>query len=315
MNRIVKLFDYIFILRPTLFFPVWTVYAAGYFAFHKFSNTGQNGTATTLDGAALGLLGLLTLLMGSGYILNQICDVETDRRNNKLFLIANGLVSSRAAWMEMILLGAFTLVAGFFYGMEIGTLLATIFLLTGIFYNVAPFAWKGRPLLGLLANALGALLIFTAGWWSLQIDWRLPIQHAIPYMLAVGAVYLYTTLLDLDGDTEAQKMTFGVRYGLRTTAIAGCTLEVGALASAWWLKDLVIFYPALIAAPFFLWAALKPCLAKVSRAIKLPILFLALAICFKAWQYFFLLAFVFYLSRWYYRRRFGLNYPSLATKS
>ncbi len=314
MNRIVKLFDYIFILRPTLFFPVWTVYAAGYFAFHNFSGDGQNGTAPALDGAALSLLGVLTLLMGSGYILNQLCDVETDRRNHKLFLIADGHVSSRAAWTEMIVLGAFTLGAGFFYGMEIGVLLATIFLLTGVFYNVAPFQWKGRPLMGVVANALGALLIFTAGWWSLQIDWHLPVQHAIPYMLAVAAVYLYTTLLDLDGDAEMQKMTFGVRYGLRTTAIAGCGLELGALASAWWLNDFVIFYPALIAAPFFLWAAVKPCLAKVSRAIKLPILFLALAICFKVWQFFLLLAFVFFLSRWYYRRRFGLNYPSLAAE-
>jgi 1,4-dihydroxy-2-naphthoate octaprenyltransferase len=314
MNRIVKLCDYIFVLRPTLFFPVWTVYAAGYLAFHKFSGAGLNGTAPTLDQTALSLLGVLTLLMGSGYILNQLCDVETDRRNHKLFLIADHHLSPLAAWSEMILLSAFTLVAGFYYGTAIGVLLAIIFLLTGIFYNVAPFAWKGRPLLGLMANALGALLIFTAGWWSQKIEWHLPVQHALPYMFAVAAVYLYTTLLDLDGDAGTQKMTFGVRYGFAVTSLAGCTLELGALISAWWLKDFVIFYPALIAAPFFVWAAIKQRLNEVSRAIKLPILFLALAICVKVWQYLFLLAFVFYFSKWYYRRRFGLNYPSLAAK-
>jgi hypothetical protein len=133
-------------------------------------------------------------------------------------------------------------------------------------------------------------------------------------MFAVAAVYLYTTLLDLDGDAGTQKMTFGVRYGFAVTSLAGCTLELGALISAWWLKDFVIFYPALIAAPFFVWAAIKQRLNEVSRAIKLPILFLALAICVKVWQYLFLLAFVFYFSKWYYRRRFGLNYPSLAAK-
>jgi len=314
MNRIVKLCDYIFVLRPTLFFPVWTVYAAGYLAFHKFSAAGINAAAPALDQTALSLLGILTLLMGSGYILNQLCDVETDRRNHKLFLIADRHLSPLAAWTEMILLCGFTLVAGFFYGTAIGVLLAIIFLLTGIFYNVAPFAWKGRPLLGLISNALGALLIFTAGWWSQQIEWQLPVRHALPYMFAVAAVYLYTTLLDLDGDAGAEKMTFGVRYGFSATTIAGCMLELGALISAWWLKDFVIFFPALIAAPFFIRAAVKQRLGDVSRAIKLPIVFLAVAICLHVWQYFLLLAFVFYFSKWYYRRRFGLNYPSLAAK-
>jgi 1,4-dihydroxy-2-naphthoate octaprenyltransferase len=166
----------------------------------------------------------------------------------------------------------------------------------------------------LIANALGALLIFTAGWWSQGIEWQLPLQHALPYMFAVSAVYLYTTLLDLDGDRESEKMTFGVRYGFAATSIVGCMLELGALAAAWWLEDFIIFYPALIAAPFFIWAAVKQRLAEVSRAIKLPIVILALAICLKIWQYFFLLGVVFYFSRWYYRRRFGLNYPNFAAK-
>jgi 4-hydroxybenzoate polyprenyltransferase len=314
MNRIVKFFDYIFVLRPTLFSPVWTVYAAGYFAFHRFSGSGQNGAAPGLDSTALSLLLVLTLLMGGVFILNQLCDVATDARNHKLFLIAHRHISPRAAWAEMILLCTIAVGVAFFYGAEWGGLFVAIFLLTGILYSVAPFQWKDRPLPGLLANALGALLIFTAGWWSVQIEWQLPVQHALPYMLAVAAVYLYTTLLDVDGDASTQKMTFGVRYGRRATVIAGCVLELGALVSAWWLKDPVILYPALGAAPFFLWAAISQRLADVSRAIKFPIVFLALAICIKVWQYFLLLAFVFFFSRWYYRRRFGLKYPSLAAE-
>lgn len=314
MNRMVKLFDYFFVLRPTLFFPVWTVYAAGYLAYYKFSAAVSDRAAPTLEATALSLLGILTLLMGSGYILNQLCDIETDRRNRKLFLIADRHISPLAAWTETVALGAFAVVASFFYGKLISALLVTIFLLTGIFYNVAPFAWKGRPLLGLFANALGAQLIFMAGWWSQSIEWHLPWQHALPYMFAVAAVYLYTTLLDLEGDAGTEKKTFGVHYGFAATAIAGCGLELGALIAAWWLQDFVIFYPALIAAPFFVLAAIKQRLIEVSRAIKLPIVFLALAICLKIWPYFFLLAFVFYFSRWYYRRRFGLTYPNLAAK-
>lgn len=313
-DRIVKLFDYVFVLRPTLFFPVWTVYAAGYFAFHRFSFAGNNGAAPILNTTALSLMGWLTLLTGGAFILNQLCDVATDARNHKLFLIAHRHISPRAAWLEMILLSGMAVASAFFYGAELGGLFIAIFLLTGILYSAAPFQWKDRPLLGLLANALGALLIFAAGWWSVQIEWQLPLQHALPYMLAVAAVYLYTTLLDVDGDADAQKMTFGVRYGRRATVIAGCAVELGALAAAWWLEDPIILYPALGAAPFFCWAAINQRLTDVSRAIKFPILFLALAICVKAWPYFFLLALVFYLSRWYYRRRFGLKYPSLAAE-
>jgi len=314
MNRIVKFFDYFFILRPALFFPVWTVYAAGYLAYHKFSPAGLNRPAPTLEATALSLLGILTLLMGSGYILNQLCDIETDRRNHKLFLIADRHISPFAAWTETVTLGAFAVVASFFYGKLIGALLVAIFLLTGIFYNVAPFAWKGRPLLGLFSNALGAQLIFTAGWWSQGIEWQLPLQHALPYMFAVAAVYLYTTLLDLEGDAGTEKKTFGVHYGFPATAIAGCGLELSALISAYGLKDWIIFYPALMAAPFFILAAIKQRLVDVSRAIKLPIVFLALAVGLKIWPYFFLLGFVFYFSRWYYRRRFGLSYPNFAAK-
>ncbi|MDZ7343681.1 MAG: UbiA family prenyltransferase [candidate division KSB1 bacterium] len=313
-DRIVKLFDYVFVLRPTLFFPVWTVYAAGYFAAQHFSLAGKNGAAATHDGTALHVMGFLSLLMGGVFILNQLCDVATDLRNHKLFLIAHRHISPRAAWFEMMLLSGMAVAAAFFYRVELGGLFVAIFLLTGMLYSVSPFQWKDRPLWGLLANAAGALLIFIAGWWSVQIEWQLPIRHALPYILAVAAVYLYTTLLDVDGDASTQKMTFGVRYGLRATAITGCLLELGALISAWWLEDPVILYPALAAAPFFCWAAIKQRLADVSRAIKFPILFLALAICVKVWPYFFLLLLVFSFSRWYYRRRFGLKYPSLAAE-
>jgi hypothetical protein len=88
-------------------------------------------------------------------------------------------------------------------------------------------------------------------------------------------------------------------------------LEVAAAASAYSLDDPVIFYPALVSAPFFLLAAIRQRHGDVARAIKLPILFLALAICFEVWQYLLVLAFVFFFSKWYYRRRFGLSYPSL----
>ena len=311
MNRIVKVFDYVFVLRPTLFFPVWTVYAAGYFAYHRFAPVGMNGATRGMAWDSIALLGCLTLLMGSAYILNQICDRETDARNHKLFLIAQQHVSLPVAWGEMIALAALGLCAAYWHSAEMAALFAVIFLFTGIFYSVAPFQWKDHPFLGLLANAGGAVLIFTAGWWSVETETVRALRHALPYALAVAAVYLYTTLLDVEGDAETNKRTFGVKYGWRATIFAGAALEWLAAMAAVWVEDPVILYPALIAAPFFLRATLKQRRGDVARAIKLPILFLALAICWKVWQYVLVLAFVFFFSKWYYLRRFGLKYPSL----
>lgn len=311
IKKIVKLLDYVFVLRPTLFFPVWTVYAAGYFAFHRFAPGGMNGATTGMAGESLTLLLSLSLLMGAAFILNQLCDIATDAQNHKLFLIAHRHISPNAARLQTILLSGAGLLIAFYYSHDIGLLFLAIFLLTGILYSVAPFQWKDRPFLGLLSNAGGALLIFSAGWWSVETGLGMPVRHALPYMLAVGAVYLYTTLLDLDGDARTQKLTFGVKYGWRPTIIAGCACEIAATGIAFYVNDPVIFYPALLSVPFFLLAAVKQTRNDVSRAIKLPILFLALAICLKVWQYVLVLAFVFYFSKWYYRERFGLKYPSL----
>lgn len=307
----VKLFDYVFVLRPTLFLPVWTVYAAGYFAYHRFAPAGANGATEGMAWKSIWLLGFLTLLMGSAYILNQICDRETDARNRKLFLIAHQHIPLPAAWGEMIVLAAVGMLAACWHGREIAVLFGIIFLCTGIFYSVAPFQWKDHPFLGLLANAGGAVLIFTAGWWSVETDSLLAVRHALPYALAVAAVYLYTTLLDLEGDAEINKVTFGVKFGWRATIFAGAALEGLAILTAFWIEDPLILYPALIAAPFFWWTAFKQRRSDVARAIKLPILFLALAISFKVWQYVLVLAFVFFFSKWYYQQRFGLKYPSL----
>jgi len=306
-TRIIKLLDYVFVLRPTLFVPVWTVFAAGTFAYQRTVEAGVH----TPSPVPLYILLLLTLLMGGAFILNQLCDVVTDERNHKLFLIAQKHISPRSAWIEMILLTVVAITAALFHSMAMAGLFAAIFLLTGILYSVYPFQWKDRPFWGLLSNALGALLIFGAGWWSVDSSFAIPLRQALPYMLAVAAVYLYTTLLDIDGDSEARKVTFGVKYGWRTTLITGAMLELAATGAGFWMDDPMISYPALISAPFFLWAAIKQRRRDASRAIKLPILFLALAIAFQVWQYLLVLIFLFSFSKWYYRRRFHLQYPSL----
>jgi 4-hydroxybenzoate polyprenyltransferase len=322
MKRFAQLFDYVFVLRPTLFFPVWTVFAAGCLVDRSSVDDALNGTnghdgMSVLFQSPILVAGLLTLLMGGVFVLNQLHDIETDRRNNKLFLIAHGHISQLAAQVESILLIVIALAAATVIQMELGALFFAIFLLTGLFYSCSPFRMKDRPWLGLAANSLGACLVFAAGLGATAgsgKDFFAQALHSTPYMAAVGAVYLYTTLLDVEGDRLTDKITFGVKFGVTATTIAGAALVIVAVATAWWLDDMLMFYPALISMPFFVVAAVRKKIGDVQRAIKLPILFLAVAVCVEVIEYLLLLVFVYYFSKWYYLKRFGIEYPSLASR-
>ncbi|MFQ5676087.1 MAG: UbiA prenyltransferase family protein, partial [bacterium] len=238
MKRFLKPLDYFFVLRPTLFFPVWTVFLAGFFVQSKYGVSAPTGSVSTngsvvgndLDFVWVGLF--LTCLMGASFVLNQIMDRHTDGQNRKLFLIADGHLTPRAAFIESIALSAVALVFGFIFSITIGVLFVAIFALTGWLYSFEPFKLKDRPILGLVANGLGAFLIFVGGWivhGNLTVE---SITYSVPYVCAVAAVYLLTTLPDMEGDASTKKMTFGVKFGFTATIYAALFFELIAVISS-----------------------------------------------------------------------------------
>ncbi len=309
MFKIARIFDYFFILRPTLFLPVWTVFACGFFVAGALA---EKPAATPVEPLTLAVV--LTLMMGSAFILNQIVDIHTDKHNNKLFLLANGHIPIPVAVAEAVVLAVLPVAVAFAHSVAVGVLFVVIYLVTGVLYSMAPFKWKDRALPGLLANALGAVLIFTAGWWGRAPgEWQ-AVLYSLPYAAAVGAVYLLTTIVDREGDALIGKRTFAVRYGVPATLRAGLVLEIFSLAGAALLRDALIFWPALAAVPFFIAAVRKSSDRAIDRAIKYPILFLALAVCAKWPFYLLLLLATFLVSKWYYHYRFGISYPSLESQ-
>ncbi|MFQ5708183.1 MAG: UbiA family prenyltransferase [bacterium] len=316
-DKILKPLDYIFVLRPTLFFPVWTVFLSGFFVQQKFGTSVAGSNDHTL---VLGHLhhtyfwvGLsLTFLMGAVFILNQIEDRVTDHQNRKLFLIAHGHLTPKAAAIEAAILIVPSLIFAFVFAPLMGLLFLALLLFTGLIYSHKPFSWKDKPLLGLLTNILGAYLIFIGGWIVAGKVNRNLMVHALPYAAAVAAVYLYTTLPDLEGDAASKKVTFGVKYGFNATVYCGLLFETLSVIAAYMLNDEIIFYPAFFSWPFFMWAAIKLKPRDVIRAIKYPILLLSLTVCIKLPNYFFLLVGVYFISKVYYKLRFGLDYPNMA---
>ncbi len=311
MKSGLKWLDYLFVLRPTLFYPVWTVALAGHWAQARTTPAMQGGAVSeTL--VALYLAGL-TLVLGASFLINQTMDIQSDQLNNKLYLIANGSISLRAAYLETALLCAIPILTMLFFRRDLALLLVAAFLTTGWAYSLPPLSLKDRPIGGGLTNFLGGLTIFSYGW-CLQAGCSLAmLLHSLPYLLAVLAVYFLTTIPDRHGDAAAAKITAAVQWGTPKTILAGFLAELGAVATAAWMRDPIILTASLLALPFFIRTVLKQDEGSVQQTCKYSILFLSLIMCIRFPVYLFFIILVFFASKWYYRVRFAVNYPSLRT--
>lgn len=309
MKKGVEIFDFLFLLRPTLFYPIWTFFLAGCWGGRTF------GKGVCHLGHPVGMFWIafaLTLLMGGVFILNQIQDAETDRTNGKLFLLANEIVSIKQAYREAALLILIGLAFGFWVDIRIGVGLFVLFILSGWLYNYPPFQWKDRPIMGLGTNGIGGFVIYALGWITGGGEGVVPIR-GLAYALAGVAVFLNTTLPDMKGDQETGKITFGVRYGVEKTAIWAMILEIGAVGLALLFRDWLLFIPALVVLPLFVVGAVKRTVTDVVRVTKFSVLALVAGVCVIFPLYILAVFGVFYLSKWYYRRRFNFDYPSFKT--
>ncbi|MFQ5648782.1 MAG: UbiA family prenyltransferase [bacterium] len=320
MKKLLKPFDYIFVLRPVLFFPVWTVFLAGYYGQEKTAVAaelhGMNG-AGSAGGISFLWVGLaLTLLMGAIFILHQVMERKSENRSRNLRLIAPNYLTPKAAFIEAVVLALGAILFSFMLSWKLGVVFVGLLLITGLLYSFSPFNFKDKPIAAVLTAALGAFLIFLAGWLlNGQVSKEL-LVYAVPYVSVIIAIFIITTLPDEEGAPSGAS-SFGAKYGLAVTVYTGLFFDLIAVISAYVLQDELIFYPAFFSLPFFVWAGMSLKLHDVARAMKYPIFLLALTICFKwgiehdSFTLFLGLVGVYFVSKLYYRLRFGVNYPSL----
>ena len=300
--------DYLFLLRPMILIPVWTFFLLG--AYH-----GAAG-GTGVDPLRL-LAGLFsfTALLGAIYIANQIADREADRAANKLFLLSRGIVPVRAAWIEAGALVAVSFgVAILFLPIAFSGILAASLAL-GAAYSLEPVRLKRRPVLDTLANALGNGVLNTlAGWIAAGAPmggW----PSLAPYPLAVASVHLVTTLADAEADSKMGFRTSGAALGLSRGLFVSTALMGGAVAAAYLAGNMPALAASILSLPFFLIPARSVTSPARSAGALLPaktatLLFSAVA-GYLFPPYLPVLAAVILLTRLYYRRRFGIDYPSL----
>jgi 4-hydroxybenzoate polyprenyltransferase len=305
--------DYLFVLRPMLFYPGWSTLLAGFFIAGSADQSVVNWPLSNIDQRTIFTLLLsFAAVMGGSFILNQLEDVESDRQNKKLFIISGGLLKRNYLVVETIILTTLSLCLALTVNFRSTVLIVLFFMVTGILYNFHPLAMKDRPWGSLSANMMMGGLAFTVGWCALRPCSMDIIPDILPYLFFNTALYLFTTLPDIEGDIQANKKTLAVIYGRTGMVRAAFGLYSAGFICALVYTDLLalIFYA--LSLPFFVNTIFTNRIADTLRATKFGILFFALAICLHWPPYFLLMVTGFYATRFYFRRRFNFNYPNFS---
>lgn len=314
MNQWIKYLDYIFVSRPILFFPGWATMLAGHLVSqHKVTSIqfSLEGLQPELGNASLywGMIAF-SLAMGGSFILNQIRDVNSDTENNKLFLLGDGHIPIKHGYVESILF----IIASLIISLQISFLLflvnASFILLTGYLYNFPPFGFKDKPIAGLVANMLMGWLAFAAGWvLSSELNVSL-LYYSLAYLFFNTSLYFLTTLPDMKGDASSEKVTFPIRYGFRTTIGFSLILFALAILSSIIAGDQLILIVLILSIVFMINLIIRRNIAAAILAIKMSIFSFCIILSIKLPIFFVVLAALFFLTRFYYKRRFHFDYPN-----
>lgn len=299
--------DAVALARPTLLIPLWTMHLMGALRAENWARF------WTPDADFLLLSGSHTLLAAAAHILNQLADRESDRANQKLFLLAEGHVPLRFAHAEMSLLTA----AGVGLALWRGAFDVPFWLLLlsgamGTAYSLPPFRIKARAGWDLISNSVGygCVAFALTGYGGLESEIWLA---SAPYVLSVGAVFMFTAVLDMEGDEAVGFRTSAVALGARWSTLLGCALMLCACGLGFWTGDQPVGIAAAIASPLYLRSAVRVWRGgldrQMTRASQCAILALSVAAVFHAPWYALILGLTVLWARVYYAWRFGMRYP------
>lgn len=291
--------DYFILMRPTLFLPIWMLFSLG-----------AHFASGSLSFRSISIFILYTLLMGGIYILNQIIDRESDKKNKKLFLLSDNIVPLSHAYLEMTFLFLLPILLSVYFGLSVFFYFLTS-LLMGITYSVPPFELKARPFLDLLWNSFGyGFLAFIIGWVSVNNPSSQMWIRSIPYLLIIGAVFANTTIPDIKGDREEGKITTGVFLGKRKTLILGLILDIFTIILSFLFGDYICFILSILSLPFFIYAVFDAQPKSILLSFRVPVVILAIEVSIITPIIIPLFLIIFLIQKIYYKKKFNFNYPA-----
>ncbi len=293
--------DYLFFSRPVLLPPVWSIALLGVVSAGPSIITPWHWIAFFVQ---------LSFLFGAVYTLNQIFDVESDRTNQKLFFLPEQLIPTANAWSFTLVLNLSALALAFDFGLAYLMLTLAIIVL-GILYSAGSRAWKNDPFAGFAANVIAhGSIVYAMGVAFAGADPALFWMRGTGYALAVGGVFLATTVADIEGDRRAGKQTIAVKLGAKAAMVLAVMLVIGATVMAISRDDPWLYIPAICVLPIFARATLSDIDTWAPRAAKSGVLALSIAAVVAFPAYLAILVAGFFGTRLFFRWRFGMTYPS-----
>jgi 4-hydroxybenzoate polyprenyltransferase len=293
--------DLLFVLRPALLPPVWTIFLLG-------AGTQETSSVAPSSGYVGTAFLVLSLLFGAVYVLNQYFDIETDRQNHKLHFLPHGLIDKSTALVMYGVLTTSALVLAFVVSAAFGVIAASI-VIAGVLYSAPPARLKDRAVPALLANATAhGSLVYLCGWVLSSRSLWAGVEGALPYFFAVGSIYILTTIPDLEGDRASGKNTLSVQLGAARAARWALGWYWASLLMAFYTVDLLFVLAALPLAYLFVKAGNgEP--KHAIRAVRWAVGTLSIGACILFPTYALVLISGFVITRLYYRWRFDLAFP------
>ena len=262
MRYAVTLMDAFFLTRPLLLVPVWGFSA---FGWYRGLSAGKHVPVVALWTMQRSVpvffwTAVFSLSVAAVYVFNQIADMNVDKKNKGLPLLARGKVSLKTAWTCGIACALFSILFPLFRH-PLLSLFAAMAVLLGIVYSFRPVRLSGRCCLDFLANAAGyGIIAFGVGWQMSGAPFSATgfAVSALPYFLLMCAGSISSTLPDRDGDAKCGKKTTAVALGIRAAHVLATFFIGASVVASVALHDLVSGFCAACAVPFYLWYLVRP---------------------------------------------------------
>jgi 4-hydroxybenzoate polyprenyltransferase len=306
--------DGFFILRPIVLIPVWGFCIFGYSRARLAGTGGLPEFWNTADPMSFFLIVVFSLSVGCVYVLNQIADIDIDKMNGGLPLLASGIVSRRSACIAAALAGCISVAVPFFLGRPAMIFFSVITIAIGALYSFRPVYLSGRPFFDFLTNALGAgFIAFGAGWHLAGRSLSDPafLSAGTPYFLLMCAGSISSTIPDIRGDRDGGKRTTAVALGAKKAHYLATVFIMAAALNSLAVNDLVATACALAPLPLYLLYTMFPSVFLAEATYKIGGAFcMAAAACIM--PLFMLCGGAVAIATWmYFRLRHGERYPSL----
>ncbi|MEE9465015.1 MAG: hypothetical protein V3W14_05515 [Candidatus Neomarinimicrobiota bacterium] len=299
--------DRLFLLQPSLLIPVWTFMAAG---------LGMGAGSRTPDifwrvswNSTLALLFIGgSLISGAAFIFVRQSPQRKAGSSGMPILTGTRTPDGREARKMALILLAIGLVFVFPSGLWAVVAGGLLFCIWGLLYAYRPPFGGFGPLVDSLLHGGAAGCLFYLGWNTGSVDPTGSWIYMLPYILIFTAIGALTTIYpQLAPRSSSAAETGPSRAILIVTSLL--TVAAGLLGIA--NSDPMITTSTALILPFHLVALIYLRPVDIFRTVRYSLLILVIFVGARYPLLYPPIIAAFYLSRYYYRRRYGQPYPTM----